>query len=168
MRPPLPYRHGNALGACTRFKRGDGAQRSSSVIILSRVSERTRASARCRTPAWSGNRRRRLRGPARDRPGCPRVTIPTGMKCVAGLDFSRRHHLETSISGIITSSRMMSHSARAQISSASARSTPVRNENTRADSRASKSLTLGGRRRRPECARTKKVLPYPINRRTFQ
>src|SRR5258708_13501565 len=48
------------------------------------------------------------------------------------------------MSGIITSSRMMSHSARAQIASASAPLDAVRTSKYSADSRASKSLTLAG------------------------
>src|SRR5664279_4600368 len=46
------------------------------------------------------------------------------------------------MSGIITSSRMMSHSARAQIASASAPLAAVRTSKYSADSRASNSFTL--------------------------
>src|SRR5664279_1876316 len=72
------------------------------------------------------------------------VTITTGMKCVAGFDFSRRQTSKPSMSGIITSSRMMSHSARAQIASASAPLDAVSTSKYSADSRASNSLTLAG------------------------
>src|SRR5471030_1945448 len=48
------------------------------------------------------------------------------------------------MSGIITSSKMMSHSARAQISSASVPLVAVTTSKYSADSRASSSLTLAG------------------------
>src|SRR6201999_845769 len=72
------------------------------------------------------------------------VTITTGMKCVAGFDFSRRHTSKPSISGIMTSSRMMSQSARAQIASASAPFEAVSTSKYSAESRASSSLALAG------------------------
>ena len=95
--------------------------RSSSVIIFRRASERTRAisatsdtglvrkssapasSPRTRSDGWSSA-----------------VTMTTGMWCVAGLLLRRRQTSKPSMSGIITSSRTMSHSALAQIASASA------------------------------------------------
>ena len=85
--------------------------RSSSVIIFSRASERTRAisatsdtglvrkssapasSPRTRSDGWSSA-----------------VTITTGMWWVAGLVLSRRQTSKPSMSGIITSSSTMSHS----------------------------------------------------------
>src|SRR6185437_15422984 len=72
------------------------------------------------------------------------VTMTTGMKCVAGFDFSRRQTSKPSISGIMTSSRMISHSARAQMSSASAPLLAVRTSKYSAERRASNSLTLAG------------------------
>src|SRR6516225_2975449 len=50
----------------------------------------------------------------------------------------------TSMTGIITSSRMISHSARAQMASASAPLEAVRTSKYSADSRASNSFTLAG------------------------
>ena len=123
MRPPLPV-SATALrsGACTPISSEVMARmRSSSVIIFSRVSERTRAIS---TTSDTGLVRKSSAPASRPRTRSAglssAVTITTGMKCVAGLDFSRRQTSKPSMSGIMTSSRMMSHSARAQISSASA------------------------------------------------
>src|SRR5713226_5466638 len=147
MRPPLPV-SATALrsGACTPISSEVMARmRSSSVIILSRVSERTRAIS---TMSDTGLVRKSSAPASRPRTRSAglsnAVTITTGMKCVAGLDFSRRQTSKPSISGIITSSRMMSHSARAQISSASVPLVAVTTSKYSADSRASKSLTLAG------------------------
>ena len=119
--------------------------RSSSVIIFSRVSERTRAIS---TTSDTGLVRKSSAPASRPRTRSAglssAVTITTGMKWVAGLDFSRRQTSKPSMSGIMTSSRMMSHSARAQISSASAPLVAVSTSKYSADSRASSSLTLAG------------------------
>ena len=119
--------------------------RSSSVIIFSRVSERTRAISTTsdtglvrKSSAPASSPRTRSAGLS------SAVTITTGMKWVAGLDFSRRQTSKPSMSGIMTSSRMMSHSARAQISSASAPLVAVSTSKYSADRRASSSLTLAG------------------------
>src|ERR1700754_4512968 len=116
---------------------------SSSVIIFSRVSDRTRAISTTsetglvrKSSAPASSPRTRSAGLSST------VTITTGMKCVAGLAFSRRHTSKPSMSGIITSSRMMSHSARAQIASASAPLHAVSTSKYSADSRASSSFTL--------------------------
>src|SRR5262249_5660330 len=68
----------------------------------------------------------------------------TGMKWVAGFDLSRRQTSKPSMSGIMMSSRMMSHSARAAIASASAPFDAVITSKYSADSRASSSFTLAG------------------------
>src|SRR5580704_13481481 len=68
----------------------------------------------------------------------------TGMWCVAGSVFNRRHTSKPSMSGIITSSRTRSHSARSQIVSASWPHIAVTTSKYSADSRASSSLTLAG------------------------
>src|SRR5476651_448759 len=93
--------------------------RNSSVIIFSRVSERTRAIMTTsdtglvrKSSAPASSPRTRSEGLS------SAVTMTTGMKCVAGFDFSRRQTSNPSMSGIITSSRMISHSAREQIASA--------------------------------------------------
>src|SRR3954470_17861271 len=145
MRPPLPA-SATALrsGACTPISSEVSARmRSSSAIIFSRVSERTRAISTTsetglvrKSSAPASSPRTRSAGLS------SAVTITTGMKCVAGLDFSRRHTSNPSMSGIITSSRMMSHSARAEIASASAPLQAVSTSKYSADSRASRSFTL--------------------------
>ena len=95
--------------------------RSSSVTIFNRASERTRetsatsvtglvrkssapaSSPRTRSDGWSSA-----------------VTMTTGIWWVAGLDLSWRQTSKPSMSGIMTSSSTMSHSARSQTASASA------------------------------------------------
>src|SRR5712671_2107341 len=131
-------------GACTPISSEVRARmRSSSVIIFNRVSERTRALSTTsdtglvrKSSAPASSPRTRSAGLS------SAVTITTGMKCVAGLAFRRRQTSKPSMSGIITSSRMMSHSARAQIASASAPLHAVSTSKYSADSRASKSFTL--------------------------
>src|SRR3984957_14135351 len=147
MRPPLPA-SATAFrsGACTPISSEVMARmRSSSVIIFSRVSERTRAIS---TMSDTGLVRKSSAPASKPRTRSAglssAVTMTTGMKCVTGLDFSRRQTSKPSMSGIITSSRMMSHSARAQIASASAPSVAVTTSKYSAESRASKSLTLAG------------------------
>src|SRR5581483_8928311 len=145
MRPPLPVSL-TALrsGACTPISSEVMARmRSSSVIILRRVRERTRAiSTRSETglvrksSAPASSPRTRSAGLS------SAVIITTGMKWVAGFDFRRRHTSKPSMSGIMTSSRMMSHSARAAISSASPPLDAVSTSKYSADSRASSSFTL--------------------------
>src|ERR1700754_2985704 len=119
--------------------------RNSSVIIFRRVKERTRAIS---TMSDTGLVRKSSAPASRPRTRSAglssAVTMTTGMKCVAGLDFSRRHTSKPSISGIMTSSRTMSHSARAQISSASAPLLAVSTSKYSADRRASNSFTLAG------------------------
>ena len=68
----------------------------------------------------------------------------TGMWWVAGLLLSRRHTSKPSMSGIMTSSKTRSHSARSQIKSASLPLIAVTTSKYSADSRASKSLTFAG------------------------
>src|ERR1700738_1828681 len=65
------------------------------------------------------------------------------------------------MSGIITSSRMMSHSARAQISSASAPLDAVSTSKYSADSRASNSLTLAGTSSTTRIRADIEILPLP-------
>src|SRR6202000_298379 len=72
------------------------------------------------------------------------VIMTTGMKWLAGFDFSRRQTSKPSRSGIMTSSRMMSQSAREAISSAWVPSLAVSTSKYSADSRASRSFTLAG------------------------
>src|SRR5580693_3308540 len=119
--------------------------RSSSETILSRVNERTRAIS---TSSGIGLVRKSS-APA----SSPRtlsegwssaVTMTTGIWCVAGLVFSRRHTSKPSMSGIITSSRTRSHSARSQIASASCPQLAVMTSKYSADNRASSSLTFAG------------------------
>src|SRR3954454_4065340 len=145
MRPPFPA-SAPALrsGACTPISSEVMARmRNSSVIILSRVSERTLAISTTsetglvrKSSAPASSPRTRSAGLS------SAVTITTGMKCVDGLDLSRRHTSKPSMSGIITSSRMMSHSARAEIASASAPFAAVSTSKYSADSRASNNFTL--------------------------
>src|ERR1700716_1729040 len=141
--------------------------RRSSVIIFSRVSERTRAIS---TTSDTGLVRKSSAPASRPRTRSDglssAVTMTTGMKWVAGFDFSRRQTSNPSMSGIITSSRIMSHSARAQISSASAPLQAVRTSKYSADSRASNSLTLAATSSTTRIRADIETLPYPINRRT--
>src|SRR6476646_1627050 len=142
MRPPCPL-SAIALrsGACMPISSEVMARmRSSSVIIFSRVNERTRAISTMsetglvrKSSAPASSPRTRSAGLS------SAVMITTGMKCVAGFDLSRRQTSKPSISGIITSSRMMSHSA-----SASPPLDAVSTSKYSADSRASSNLTLAG------------------------
>src|SRR5262245_13059208 len=147
MRPPLPVSL-TALrsGACTPISSEVIARmRNSSVIIFSRVSERTRAiSTRSDTGLVRKSSAPASRPRTRSAGLSSAVIITTGMKCVNGLDFSRRHTSKPSMSGIMTSSRMMSHSARWQICSASAPLAAVSTSKYSADRRASRSFTLAG------------------------
>src|SRR5882757_8514656 len=147
MRPPMPLsataeRSGASMPISSEVM---ARMRNSSVIIFSRVSERTRAIS---TTSDTGLVRKSSAPASRPRTRSDglssAVTITTGMKCVAGLDFSLRQTSKPSMSGIITSSRMMSHSARAQISSACVLLDAVTTSKYSADSRASNSLTLAG------------------------
>ena len=70
--------------------------------------------------------------------------MTTGMWCVAGLDLSLRQTSKPSMSGIITSSSTMSHSARSHSASASGPLCAVVTSKYSADSRASSSFTLAG------------------------
>ncbi len=169
MRPPLPV-SAMALrsGACTPISSEVSARiRSSSVIIFSRVSERTRAISTMsvtglvrKSSAPASSPRTRSAGLSRA------VTITTGMKCVTGLDFSRRQTSKPSMSGIMTSSRMMSHSARWQICSASAPLEAVSTSKYSAESRASSNLTLAGTSSTTRMRADIETSLYPINRRT--
>src|ERR1700710_349251 len=147
MRPPMPLsatalRSGASMPISSEVM---ARMRSSSVIIFNRVSERTRAIS---TTSDTGLVRKSSAPASRPRTRSDglssAVTITTGMKCVAGLDFRRRQTSKPSMSGIMTSSRMMSHSAREQISSASVPLDAVNTSKYSADRRASKSLTLAG------------------------
>ena len=170
MRPPSPL-SAIALrsGACMPISSEVMARmRSSSVIIFNRVSERTRAISTMsdtglvrKSSAPASSPRTRSAGLS------SAVTMTTGMKCVAGLDFSRRQTSNPSMSGIITSSRMMSHSARVQIERASAPLDAVSTSKYSADRRASSSLTLAGTSSTTRIrADIETPLPYPIKRRT--
>src|SRR6266478_5027364 len=145
MRPPLPESAtAPRSGACTPISSEVMARRrSSSVIIFRRVSERTRAIS---TMSDTGLVRKSSAPASRPRTRSAglssAVTMTTGMKWVAGLDLSRRQTSKPSMSGIITSSRMMSHSAREQICSASSPLDAVRTSKYSADRRASSNLTL--------------------------
>src|SRR5437660_1893846 len=145
MRPPLPVSAtASRSGASTPISSEVTARmRSSSVIIFSRVSERTRAISTMsdtglvkKSSAPASSPRTRSAGLS------SAVIMTTGMKWVAGLDLSRRQTSKPSMSGIITSSRMMSHSAREQICSASSPLDAVRTSKYSADRRASSNLTL--------------------------
>src|SRR6185312_10606513 len=68
----------------------------------------------------------------------------TGIWCVIGFDLSWRQTSKPSMSGIITSSSTMSHSARSHSASASAPLLAVVTSKYSADSRASSNLTLAG------------------------
>src|SRR4051794_21752666 len=145
MRPPTPLstialRSGASMPISSEVM---ARMRNSSVIIFSRVSDRTRAISTTsdtglvrKSSAPASSPRTRSAGLS------SAVTITTGMKCVDGLDFRRRHTPKPSMSGIITSSRMMSHSARAEIASASAPLAAVSTSKYSADSRASSNFTL--------------------------
>src|SRR6185437_8269841 len=147
MRPPFPVSAtASRSGACTPISSEVTARkRNSSVIIFKRVNERTRAISTTsdtglvrKSSAPASSPRTRSDGLS------SAVTITTGMKWVAGLDFSRRQTSKPSMSGIMTSSRMISHSEREQISSASAPLEAVSTSKYSADSRASSSLTFAG------------------------
>ena len=146
-RPPRPVsasasRSGDSMPISREVS---ARMRSSSVIVFSRASERTRAIS-----ATSGiGLVRKSSAPAsrprtRSEGWSSAVTITTGMWCVAGLVFSRRHTSKPSMCGIITSSRTRSHSARSQMAKASAPLIAVMTSKYSADSRASSSLTLAG------------------------
>ena len=95
--------------------------RNSSVIILSRDSERTRAISATSDTGLVRKSSAPAASPFTRSDGwSSAVTMTTGMWCVAGLDLSRRQTSKPSMSGIITSSSTTSHSARSQIVSASA------------------------------------------------
>ena len=70
--------------------------------------------------------------------------MTTGMWWVERLALMRRQTSKPSMSGIITSSRTMSHSAFSQIASASLPLMAVTTSKYSADSRASSSFTLAG------------------------
>src|SRR5215469_2952419 len=119
--------------------------RSSSVTTLRRASERTRGMSAIsgiglvrKSSAPASRPRTRSDGWSRA------VTITTGMWWVAGLLLSRRHTSKPSMSGIITSSRTRSHSARSQTASASLPQVAVTTSKYSAASRASSSFTLAG------------------------
>ncbi|MEA2871111.1 MAG: hypothetical protein QOH67_1087, partial [Hyphomicrobiales bacterium] len=119
--------------------------RNSSAAILSRTSERTRASSAMSDTGFV----RKSSAPAsrprtRSDGWSSAVTITTGMWCVTGFAFSRRHTSKPSISGIITSSSTMSHCARSQSASASAPELAVETSKYSAVSRASSSFTFAG------------------------
>src|SRR3954470_2096344 len=147
MRPPLPVsvtalRSGASMPISSEVM---ARMRNSSVIILSRVSERTRAISTTSDTGFVRKSSAPASSPRTRSAGLSSaVTMTTGMKCVAGLALSRRQTSKPSMSGIITSSRMMSHSARAQIASASAPLHAVSTSKYSADSRASSSFTLAG------------------------
>ena len=119
--------------------------RNSSVIIFSRDSERTRAiSATSETGLV-----RKSSAPAdspftRSEGWSSAVTITTGMWWVLRLALMRRQTSKPSMSGIMTSSSTMSHSALSQISSAWAPFMAVTTSKYSAESRASRSFTLAG------------------------
>src|SRR5205823_6584279 len=147
MRPPTPLsatavRSGASMPISSEVM---ARMRSSSVIIFSRVSERTRAISTMsdtglvkKSSAPASSPRTRSAGLS------SAVMITTGMKWVAGLDFSRRQTSKPSMSGIMMSSSTMSHSARAHIASASAPLEAVSTSKYSADNRASRSFTLAG------------------------
>src|ERR1700742_3064098 len=147
MRPPFPV-SATALrsGACTPISSEVMARmRSSSVIILSRVSERTRAISTMSETGLVRKSSAPASSPRTRSAGLSRAgTMTTGMKWVAEFDFSRRQTSKPSMSGIMTSSRMMSHSARAAIASASVPLEAVITSKYSAESRASSSFTLAG------------------------
>ena len=119
--------------------------RSSSVIILRRTSERTRAtSAMSDTGLVRKSSAPASRPLTRSEAWSSAVTMTTGRWCVAGLALSRRQTSNPSMSGIITSSSTMSHSARSHTASASWPLSAVMTSKYSADSRASISLTFAG------------------------
>src|SRR5271168_188174 len=77
------------------------------------------------------------------------------------LVLSRRHTSKPSMSGIITSSRTRSQSARSQIARASAPLIAVTTSKYSADSRASNSLTLAGT---SSTTRTRAVIGLSLGR----
>src|SRR5664279_2292520 len=83
------------------------------------------------------------------------------MWCVSGLDLSLRQTSKPSMSGIITSSSTMSHSARSHSTSASGPLVAVATSKYSADSRASKSFTLAGT---SSTTRTRAVIVAPSSR----
>ncbi len=119
--------------------------RSSSVIILRRTSERTRAMS---TMSDTGLVRKSSapasRPLTRSAAWSSAVTMTTGRWRVAALALSRRHTSKPSMSGIITSSSTMSHSPRPQMASASRPLSAVMTSKYSAESRASMSLRLAG------------------------
>src|SRR5579864_8598846 len=137
-------------------------RRSSSVTIFSRASERTRDTSctsvtglvrkssapasrpRTRSDGWSSA-----------------VTMTTGMWWVNGLDLSLRQTSKPSMSGIITSSSTMSHSARSQRSKACSPLWAVMTSKYSADRRASRSFTLAGT---SSTTRTRAVMIAPSGR----
>src|SRR5437764_11495272 len=88
------------------------------------------------------------------------------MKWVAGLDFSQLQTSKPSMSGIMTSSRMISHSEREQSSSASAPLEAVSTSKYSADRRASSSLTFAGTSSTTRIRADIETHSYPIKRRT--
>ncbi len=119
--------------------------RNSSVIILSRDSERTRAiSATSETGLVRKSSAPDSNPLTRSEGWSSAVTITTGIWCVPTPLLSRRHTSKPSMSGIITSSSTTSHSARSQMANASWPLTAVMTSKYSADSRASNSFTLAG------------------------
>src|SRR5665213_7392 len=137
-------------------------RRSSSVTILSRASERTRDISATSTSGLV----RKSSAPAsrpftRSEGWSSAVTITTGIWWVAGLDLSLRQTSKPSISGIITSSSTMSHSARSHIASAWTPLLAVMTSKYSADNRASSSFTLAGT---SSTTRTRAVMIAPSGR----
>src|SRR6185437_3806201 len=89
------------------------------------------------------------------------VTITTGIWWVSGLALSLRQTSKPSMSGIITSSSTMSHSARSHTASASSPSWAVMTSKYSADNRASRSFTLAGT---SSTTRTRAVMIAPSGR----
>src|SRR6185437_3889544 len=83
------------------------------------------------------------------------------MWCVAGFDLSLRQTSKPSMSGIITSSSTMSHSARSHTASASSPLSAVMTSKYSADNRASRSFTLAGT---SSTTRTRAVMIAPSGR----
>ena len=136
--------------------------RSSSVIILSRDSERTRAISATSDTGLVRKSSAPASSPFTRSDGwSSAVTMTTGMWWVARLALSRRQTSKPSMSGIITSSRTMSHSAFSQIASASTPLMAVTTSKYSADSRASSSFTLAGT---SSTTRTRAVTTEPLRR----
>src|ERR1700693_227613 len=133
--------------------------RSSSVTILRRTNDRTRAtSAMSETGLVRKSSAPASKPRTRSEGWSSAVIMMIGIWCVAGSALSRRHTSKPSRSGINTSSSTISHIPRWQIASASGPLSATTTSKYSAVSRASNSLTLAST---SSTTRIRAVIDFP-------